>query len=277
MSSKCDTFKDPSAVGAVISLALAAGIGLSYVPQHLKIIQRKSAEGLSSLFLLLGTTSGISAFANLILLSSISIDCCSKGLSVFECFTGQLGLIQVGTQAIFAFLIVVFCVYCTKDSLVQDKVQYYTIYKIYQFTLFYIATHAILIIYTLRYNKGILYSLANAFGLLSTLLASFQYLPQIYTIYKLKHPGSLSISMMCMQTPGGFVWSLSLYLSPGSIWSSWFPYLTAATLQGVLLLMCAYYIKTYPAKVLEEQEDINTARQNIASQRTPLLGQADQA
>lgn len=254
----CSDFRSPSIFGTTIAIILAVGIAVSYVPQHVKIVQRKTAEGISTLFLLLGTTSGISAFANLTLLSSISIGCCYQGLSLFECFAGQLGVIQVGTQAICASLILVLCVYCTKNSRFQDPQQYLEILKTYHVCIVYVVVHVLLVVYTLAFAKSWLYPLANVFGILSTVLASLQYFPQIYTIYKLKHPGSLSITMMCMQTPGGFVWAVSLMLNPGAIWSSWLPYLTAAVLQGVLLLLCMYYYKRYPDKMAEDETETST-------------------
>src|SRR5947209_19222905 len=51
---------------------------------------------------------------------------------------------------------------------------------------------------------------ADFLGIFSTVLASIQYIPQIYTTFTLKKVGSLSIPMMCIQTPGSFVWPASL-------------------------------------------------------------------
>ena len=48
---------------------------------------------------------------------------------------------------------------------------------------------------------------ANFLGIMSAALAAVQYIPQIWTTYLLKHAGSLSILMMCIQTPGGFLFA----------------------------------------------------------------------
>ncbi|GMM38204.1 hypothetical protein DASC09_055430 [Saccharomycopsis crataegensis] len=271
MSSECDAFRNPPVVGVAFALVLTVGIAISYIPQHLKILHRRSSEGLSPLFLLLGTSSGISAFANLILISSKSVYCCSNGgLTRFECLNGQLGLLQVGTQAMFAAAILVLCVFFTRGSLLQDKHEYAKIYKIYLFCIWYTVGHGVIILYVLFSNRPILYGVADCFGILATALASFQYFPQIYTIYKLKHPGSLSISMMCMQTPGGFIWSASLFMSPSAVWSSWLPYFTAALLQGILLTMCVYYSRKFPEKLDEERREIDEANERRGEQE-PLL------
>ncbi len=89
---------------------------------------------------------------------------------------------------------------------------------------------------------GALSNWANALGLMAAILAAVQYLPQIYTTYHLKHVGSLSIPMMCIQTPGGFVFAGSLFVRLGwGGWSSWGIFLLTAVMQGILLSMAVYY------------------------------------
>ena len=79
---------------------------------------------------------------------------------------------------------------------------------------------------------------ANFLGIQSMVLASLQYIPQLYTTWVLKHVGSLSIPMMCIQTPGSFVWAVSLASREGTKWSSWITYVVTGVLQGALLAMC---------------------------------------
>jgi len=62
-------------------------------------------------------------------------------------------------------------------------------------------------------------TLAAILGILATILAAIQYLPQIYTTWRLQKVGSLSIPMMCIQTPGSFVWVASLASRLG--WAGW--------------------------------------------------------
>jgi len=79
---------------------------------------------------------------------------------------------------------------------------------------------------------------ANTLGILGTCLAVTQFLPQIWTTWKLQHVGSLSIPMMCIQTPGSFVWVGSLAARFGwEGWSTWGVYLVTGVLQGFLLGM----------------------------------------
>lgn len=79
---------------------------------------------------------------------------------------------------------------------------------------------------------------ADFIGVLGALLAVIQFLPQIWTTWRLQEVGSLSIYSMCIQTPGSFVWvgSLAARLG-GEGWSTWGIYLVTGILQGTLLIM----------------------------------------
>ena len=82
----------------LISLILL-GILVSYLPQHHRIISRRSSTGISPYFVLLGTTSGTCAFANILTLPASRRDfACCRDLSGFECVAGVLGIAQVGVQ-----------------------------------------------------------------------------------------------------------------------------------------------------------------------------------
>lgn len=80
-------------------------------------------------------------------------------------------------------------------------------------------------------------------GILAAGLAAVQYIPQIFMTYHLKHVGSLSVPMMCIQTPGGFLFAASLAVRLGwSGWSTWGIFLLTGVMQGILLGMALYYI-----------------------------------
>ena len=79
---------------------------------------------------------------------------------------------------------------------------------------------------------------ANSLGIFAAILTSIQYFPQLWTTWKLGRVGSISIPMMCIQTPGGFLWAASLATRLGwAGWSAWALYLITATMQGILLVM----------------------------------------
>ena len=79
---------------------------------------------------------------------------------------------------------------------------------------------------------------AKFLGIQGTGLAAIQFLPQIWTTWKLQAVESLSIPMMCIQTPGSFVWVGNLAANLGwEGWSTWGIYLVTGLLQGCLLIM----------------------------------------
>lgn len=104
---------------------------------------------------------------------------------------------------------------------------------------------------------------ANISGLLSTLFALLQFLPQLLTTFNVKHPGSLSVPMMMIQTPGGFLWSYTLWAQPNSVWSSWLPYFVSAILQLLLLSMCIYFQLNYPTDLTEANAELRIAEENL--------------
>jgi hypothetical protein len=97
---------------------------------------------------------------------------------------------------------------------------------------------------------------ANFLGIMAALLAAVQYIPQIWTTYHLKHVGSLSIPMMCIQTPGGFIFAASLFVRLGwAGWSTWGIFVLTAVMQGCLLTMAIYYEYNRPGDLDEPVDE----------------------
>src|ERR1700750_2588866 len=96
---RCEVLARPNITETTISLIILIGITVSYLPQHLRIITRRSSEGLSPYFVLLGTTSSTFAVFNTICLAESlrSISCCRE-VTRFACFASLLGVIQVAVQ-----------------------------------------------------------------------------------------------------------------------------------------------------------------------------------
>jgi len=123
---------------------------------------------------------------------------------------------------------------------------------------------------------------AHFLGILGTCLAAIQFLPQIWTTWKLQAIGSLSIPMMCIQTPGSFVWVASLAARFGwEGWSTWGIYLVTGVLQGCLLGMAlTFEIRKWRNRNHAEGRTDDSAingyaepgNGNRADERTGLLG-----
>ncbi|KAI5961265.1 uncharacterized protein KGF55_004190 [Candida pseudojiufengensis] len=237
----CSVYEGASTFNFILSILISFGIIISYLPQYKRIYDKKTSEGLSTNFLLLGSCSSIFTITNIILISSRARQCCYIGaLNTFNCINSQLNLFQISIQCVCAILILVFVLVITKHSIKQDKEEYKKIVIVGKIVLAHgiISFIEVIVGYT---HTNYLYSIANVNGLLSAALTIIKYVPQIHTTYTLKHPGTLSIGMMSIQTPGGFVFASTLIFTKGSHWSSWVSYLVAACLQGVLLLLCIYY------------------------------------
>jgi hypothetical protein len=85
---------------------LVVGILVSYLPQHYKIISRRSSRGLSPMFVLLGTVSGTASIANILTLPESTRDMgCCREIGTFPCAAALLGIAQIGVQwACFFFM-----------------------------------------------------------------------------------------------------------------------------------------------------------------------------
>ncbi|KAF8430474.1 hypothetical protein BGX38DRAFT_1251892 [Terfezia claveryi] len=255
--SACTSLENPSWANLLFSLCILLGILGSYIPQHHRIISRKSSEGISPFFLLLGCTSGTGTLLNILILSRNVLGCC-RYIGGFNCFAAGLGVAQVGAQwACFVVIILLFMIYVPRDteilelaspslrswknSLSNTHPTASTALIVSFACLVHFVVHLIFALYIAAIRPNSLVSYANFLGVQATILASVQYIPQIYTTWKLGHVGSLSIPMMCIQTPGSFVWAISLAMREGTAWSSWITYVVTGILQGCLLAMCVMF------------------------------------
>lgn len=253
VSSRCDELRSPGAMNLIVSIFILVGMLISYLPQHHRIISRGTSEGISPYFVLLGVTSATSGFANILTLpqSRQDVGCC-KDLDAFHCLAGLLGIAQLGVQWIcFAVILVLFLVFFRyDDATIPDEEELTDEAQPKWQTAVTVAVvcflHGLLVIIITAVVGYIfpdhLSAWANSLGIMAAILAGIQYIPQIWTTYRLKHVGSLSIPMMFIQTPGGYLFAGSLFARLGVAgWSSWGIFLLSATMQGVLLYMAIYY------------------------------------
>ncbi|KAK9324833.1 hypothetical protein V1517DRAFT_30727 [Lipomyces orientalis] len=236
----CHALERPSIANFLISLSLAFGIVFSYIPQHLRIILRKSSRGISPWYLLLGITSGTCSLGNVLLLSADVMDCC-RALSGTKCFAATLGVIQIALQfSMFALIVVLFVIYFPREVSAEHRL---AVNVALIALVHFVITFLLALSFYISRKHIVLY--AGFLGIQATILAAFQYIPQLYMTYKLRHAESLSIHTLMMQAPGGFLWALTLALREGTSWSSWLPYFMAALLQSCLLGMCIYFDYKY--------------------------------
>jgi len=295
----CQKLARPEPFNFALSLLIFIGILISYLPQHIRIISLRSSFGISPYFILLGTTSGTSAFANILVLPRSTRDAaCCKEISGLACFAGLLGILQVAVQwSSFFIILILFIVYFPRASspasptspsakpLATDSL---FSYRTAVLVTIICVVHAVIIVITSIFivvtQPSHLQAWANVLGIMAAVLTSIQYFPQIYTTFRLRRVGSLSIPMMCIQTPGSIVWAASLAARLGTEgWSTWGVYVVTAVLQGSLLAMSVYFEYVSPQKSVsdgtpspeggenESDQDREPDQDWQASEETPLL------
>ncbi|TQW00800.1 hypothetical protein V2A60_001841 [Cordyceps javanica] len=250
-ASRCDAFRTPRYLEVVISILILLGLLVSYLPQHYRIISRGTAEGISPYFVLLGSTSATAGFANILTVppSRAAMTCC-KEIEGLECAASMLGIVQLGGQWLcFSLIVVLFLMFfryedaaVPQDELAGESPKWQTAATVGLLAFLHgLITVIITGVFAIAMPQHLNFW-AHLLGVLAAVLAAVQYVPQIWTTYHLKHAGSLSIPMMCIQTPGGLLFAASLYMRLGAEgWSTWAIYLLTAAMQGSVLFMCVYY------------------------------------
>ena len=99
VSDECKHLVNPNGYTVALAAVILVGILISYLPQHIKIIARRSSEGLSPWWVLLGGLSSVAAIANILVLPASRRDvACCKEVTGGECAAGMLGIAQIGLQ-----------------------------------------------------------------------------------------------------------------------------------------------------------------------------------
>ncbi|KAJ2548964.1 hypothetical protein EV175_004625 [Coemansia sp. RSA 1933] len=269
--------ESPSPQNTILTALLCFGTFLSYLPQHIKIVSRRSSDGISPYFILLGTAGAGSNITNIILLQFIALQCCTvQTLGV--CVASLLGIVQVAIQGSMFYITFILYMwffprankYKTVSSPVnadadggtatsadesqplipgaaaekQRTIEWETALWVTSA----VVTHATVCILMSTLLVAVVgpyaaptRTWASLLGLFSLCLTCIQFLPQILKTWRSGVVGALSIPMMLMQTPGGFLFAYSIAVRPGVNWSSWISTFVAATLQGVLLAICLVF------------------------------------
>ena len=117
-AASCARLAHPNPYTVGLASIILVGILISYLPQHIKIIQRRSSEGLSPWWVLLGGLSSIAAIGNILTLPASRADvACCKQISGGECAAALLGIAQIGLQwGCFMFMYVAFLLTGTRDQ-----------------------------------------------------------------------------------------------------------------------------------------------------------------
>ncbi|KAF2846875.1 PQ loop repeat protein-like protein [Plenodomus tracheiphilus IPT5] len=249
---RCRDLAHPDMLNFGVSVFIVVGILVSYLPQHYKIISRRSSRGLSPMFVLLGTVSGTASIANILTLPQSTLDmACCADIGRFPCAAALLGIVQIGVQwSCFFFIMLLFLIFFPRNPPTAAAEPRDTSLPTWKEAVLVLAFSLAFFIVAFVGSVVFVYALpshvqawANFLGLLATLLAAIQYIPQILMTWRLQETASLSIPMMCIQTPGSFVFAASLYARLGLAgWSAWGLFIFTGCLQGCLLVMSLTFI-----------------------------------
>lgn len=291
--SYCDHLASPNPWALGLSIFLVVGILFSYIPQHAKIMTNGTSAGLSPWWVLLGTLSSIAGLTNIVVLPTSQHDmACCREISGSACSAALLGIVQVGVQWIcFMAIMVLFLVYFPRknDDEQQDlassgqQSEFMNLPKPRDAVIVAVSALVALLFaglgslfYLVRMPQYLL-GWANFLGVTASILACVQYLPQIWTTYRLGQVLSLSIITMLVQVPGSFLFSFSLYLRVGlQGWSSWLVYCVTGVLQGCLLSMAITFWlrdrKVEQANAVDGQVPREAdGQEHVAHETDPLL------
>ncbi|KAK1821643.1 hypothetical protein LTR12_003870 [Friedmanniomyces endolithicus] len=290
-TSHCEHLTHPSPLTTGLAAVLLLGILVSYLPQHLKILSRRSSEGLSPWWVLLGALSSIAALANILTLpaSRQDIGCCQE-LGKGECAAALLGADAVDDSVM---LFLIFFPSTTTTADLSSSVSSLTsspppkrrdaviVASLTLLALLFVGITSVTLVIADPHHTQ---AWANFLGTIAGLLATIQYVPQIWYTYRLGDVKSLSVITMLIQVPGAFLFAFSLWQRLGwDGWSTWAVYVVTGILQGNLLgLAIFYYVrsrrtgKSSAGEVDDDSSDVDdvdgaTARAENVDERTTLL------
>ncbi|KAK5815108.1 hypothetical protein F5H01DRAFT_308932 [Linnemannia elongata] len=288
-----------------LSILVLISIIVSYLPQYYRIFQKKSSDGLSLWFLILGALSTTSSFFNIFILQWGVIRCCSV-IGPGPCTESILGITQLAVQFVmFNLIFILYMIYFPPHKKISTFLRHQLLHcrifclpaRSFTWTLSILASKvllgyilistAITVILLAAVGRGDishddgggttrsrawLLVWAGLLGIIAAFLAMIQYIPQIIETYIRKSMGALSIPMMLIQTPGAILITVSLALRPGANWTTWISYAITALLQIILLGLCLFYAyqirKRRALRKMEEEQQQQQQQPLLLTQST---------
>lgn len=169
---------------------LILGLLVSYYPQILRIHTSKSSIGISPQFLLLGFLGSICNLSNITILSIETLERCSQ-ISLLLCIQRTFGVSLIAVQTVLFSSVTGLSLYHSKSTKTA-------------ISLFIFTTLSSLIVSTviLINNPSVSLIYASMFGVVALGAGCLQYIPQVWTTWKKRDFGALSIATLLMQCPG---------------------------------------------------------------------------
>eukprot|EP00026_Physarum_polycephalum_P011719 Phypoly_transcript_11960.p1 GENE.Phypoly_transcript_11960~~Phypoly_transcript_11960.p1 ORF type:complete len:321 (+),score=45.38 Phypoly_transcript_11960:112-1074(+) len=265
----------------IVGWLLTLGTVISFIPQMYALIVNKSLDGLSALTWALNYLSNMCTMVNAVMLNWTEIQCCQE-LPVLKCIENIVPLVQLGsptvcTLIVFGLTTIYSDKLTDKELVVQaelkanmkrsfaDFIEF--IFGSYSFvrslfvasillTLACAGAGAALMVFAgIFHYATILY--ADIIGIFAVVFLMIMYIPQLYTTFKAKHTGSLSVVTLLIQAPGSLVVVYFDAIESHLSWTTWVPFLVSAIQQFILIFMCFYYyLRNRKSKPQSETEPL---------------------
>jgi uncharacterized protein with PQ loop repeat len=219
------------------SIVIIVGIFITFTPQQVRIVKRRSSLGISPHFMLLGIVSGISQLINIIILQVPVLDDCKRGSET--CSSDVLGIVQVSVLTMsLALNWCLFLMYYPRPWNASAEGRH-VISCVRLFYMFVGLCMVVIPVFVIA-GKGWTRGMGQFFGIFCTLLSCVQYLPQIYRTWHTKHIGALSVTTLIIQAPGSFFFAYTLAVRPSTDITTWGSFFISGTFQVMLVALCLY-------------------------------------
>jgi len=240
-------YTQPSPLSISLAVILITGTIISYIPQIVAMVKKRSSEGLSFLMLGLGLLSGFLTLLNTVILYWQKISCCYR-LNAAQCLANNLVPEQLAVApACMLIMYILFLVYYNHtpyDSHKNNISQYLLsmiFFAIVVIVPLFCCTAALVMYYGNFTTDVVMINYAKVLGIISAIAVFVQWVPQLYTTISLSKAGVLSLPMLLLQCPGAYMVVGFQLSSPQSDWSTWAPYMVSGTAQLMLLIIVSYY------------------------------------
>ena len=232
-------------VGSIIWI----GTALSLFPQLYRIINNRTSYGISPLFVVLTSSNHFLLVINYLCLHNADFAGLNQ-YSFFSVFPRFLTFLNLFTlwYSYFPVLFLIFIFFDKEPRKIRPKSFFHIEWKYslsYSlsflfgfFLIFYIFHHSSILH---GYGSLTILSIGKFCGGLASIFSIVHYIPQFITTYKLKDHGSLSLLMLGIQAPGGFINVFVMAFGQGEHWTTFISVLFSSSQQFFLLALCLYY------------------------------------
>ncbi|KAJ3426040.1 pq loop repeat protein [Anaeramoeba flamelloides] len=238
-------------LGIITGIVIGLGSVLSYLPQVLKLFKRRSVLGINFIFIFFCTLNQFYAAANAVILNLPKTMACAQ-VGFGKCYSSLLAMLQItGLWVMFFPVPLLFILFHNNYESIKTQRQSkreQKKYKLYAFLYVLVVLDVVVVALITIISVAIqgpcsviARTLAQILGVVSGIIVLFQWIPQIYSTYKFKGAGSVSVITLAVQAPGGFINLAFMIFISKEKFSTWFSFFVNTIQVIILLTMIIYY------------------------------------